>query len=256
MADHGTTRYSSPALDSASEVVRSLQRGKDAGQSPWAFALRHPTALVRTAFTVLRLPWVGVHLSPAPAGAAIGNHLGTRTCGLPTGWLGRAVLAVPESEEDYLTGRHRQAVRTNARRARDAGVTCRAVGPSGDRLQVAREVYADRGDDDQVSLDWLEARLGEGTFLAACGAGGEAVAFASVLVDGEAAYLEFFISSQDHEAAAAARYLLHLHLLGELRRAGARHLISDSSLAAAPGVRYFQHLVGFEPVNVRVRRRR
>jgi hypothetical protein len=120
---------------------------------------------------------------------------------------------------------------------------------------VARAVYADRSDDDQVSLDWLEGRLGAGEFFVARGPGGEAVAFASVLVDGHAAYLEFFISAQDHEAAAWARYLLHVHLVVDLRKAGVEHLVSDSLLAAPPGVRYFQHLVGFEPANVRVRRR-
>lgn len=166
------------------------------------------------------------------------------------------MLALPDSEETYLAGRHRQAVRTNVRRARAAGVTCQRVGPSRERLAVARRVYADRAKDDQVSRDWLEARLGAGEFFAACGPGGEAVAFASVLVDGEAAYLEFFMSSQDHEAAACARYLLHLHLVVELRRAGVKLLVSDSLLAAPPGVSYFEHLVGFEPANLRLRRRR
>jgi hypothetical protein len=256
MADEGISAYGLPALDSASEVVRSLQGARDSGRSPWMLVLRHPAALTRAAVTILRLPWLGLSLSPAPAGAAIRRYVGARTCGLPTGRLGRGVLALPESEEAYLAGRHRQAVRTNVRKARVAGVTCRPVGLSGERLQVARRVYAGRANDDQVSLDWLEERLGAGDFFVACGPADDAVAFASVLVDGGAAYLEFFISSQDHEVAACARYLLHLHLVVELRRTGVAHLVSDSLLAAPPGVRYFQHLVGFEPANVRLRRRR
>lgn len=255
MADHGITAYGSAALDSASEVVRELQRSRDSGRSPWTYLLHHPTALAKTAVTMLRLPWIRLTLSPTPAGGSIRRNLGGRTCGLSTGRLGRALLTLPESEEAYLAGRHRQAVRTNVRKARATGITCHSVGPPGERLQVARSVYADRGDDDQVSLDWLEARLGAGEFFVARVPAGEAVAFASVLVDGHAAYLEFFISSQNHEAAAQARYLLHVHLVVELGRAGVEHLVSDSLLAAPAGVRYFQHLVGFQPANVRVRRR-
>ena len=254
MSDEGIT-HGTPALDSASEVIRQLHSRRDAGRSPWTFVLRHPTALAKTAVTMLRLPWVRLSLSPAPAGEAIRRHVGARRYGLPTGRLGRAVLTLPDSEEAYLAGRHRQAVRTNVRRARAADIRCHPVGPSGERLQVARAVYAGGAADDPVSLDWLEARLSAGAFFVARDLDGEAVAFASVLVDGEAAYLEFFISSRDHEAAACARYLLHVHLVVELRRAGVEHLVSDSLLAAPPGLRYFQHLVGFEPANVRLRRR-
>ena len=256
MVDQGITAYGSPALDSASEVVRTLHSGRESGRSPWPFVVRHPTALIKTAATLLRLPVIRLTLSPAPAGNAIRKHLGARTCGLPTGRLGRAVLELPDSEESYLAGRHRQAVRTNVRKARAAGLACQPVDASAARLEVARAVYADRGHDDQVSRGWLEARLGAGDFFVTRDPDGQAVAFASVLVDGEAAYLEFFISSQDHAAAAFARYLLHVHLVVELRRVGVRYLVSDSVLAAPAGLRYFQHLVGYAPANVGVRRRR
>jgi hypothetical protein len=215
---------------------------------------RHPASAARTALVVLGLPRVRFDLTTTPAGQVIRRNLGGRTCGLPTGRLGRAVLALPSAEGPYLQGRRRQALRTNARHARNAGVSCDAVRSLEASVRAARAVYGARCADGPDALAWLKATLSVAQGFVASAADGRPIAFAGIVVDGETAYLDLFISS-DHADAGWARYLLQVYVAVELGQAGVRHLVSDSMLMASTGVSHFQHLVGFGPANVTIRTR-
>ena len=74
----------------------------------------------------LCLPSIDIRLTRSPAGRMIAEHLTIRADGRWRYRHAQGVLRVPAEFSDYVRGRHRQAVRTNVNRARDAGFTVRS----------------------------------------------------------------------------------------------------------------------------------
>lgn len=243
--------FTSPEFCEASEFARSLGT-VGPGLPALRLVVTNRGAAVRTALLALRLPHVEFRLSDDTE-SEIRQRLVRRTAGLPTGRLARAVLELPVSEEEYLRGRQRQAMRTNVRRARALGISCRNIPDVDERAKVATKVVTSRHSNDVLLGDWLDGRLESGEFFAAVGHDGTALAFASVAVDTYCSFLKGMISSQAEEASPA-RYLLLLHLVVELGHSGVRYLLADSALQLPAGLQYFQHLAGFTAVNVQVRR--
>jgi len=112
---HRELRYGSPEFLAASDWARQLP-------SPRIPALlgsmaRDP-ALIRVLVTVWRLPVVDLQVGETAADAWFRYYLGPGRRWRPA----QAVLELPAAEERYLTGRPKQALRTNLRHARDLGV--------------------------------------------------------------------------------------------------------------------------------------
>ena len=68
---------------------------------------------------------------------------------------------------------------------------------------------------------------------------------------GPLARLDLMLTAPGREGEA--RYLLSAHLVTELAAAGARLLAVDGALTLAPGLRHFQHLLGFGQATLDVR---
>ena len=85
--------------------------------------LRHPVLVTRTARYVAALPQLSITLSRSPIGDDIAGKLQHSKLGLPTGRLAQSVIDVPPKVETYLSGRPRQALRTNLGHARRLGLT-------------------------------------------------------------------------------------------------------------------------------------
>ena len=248
----GGVRYTSPAFAEASRFVSGAGEPPTPGRAA-AAVLRDPRAAVATAALIARLPTVEVPLSHRPDGLAIRAVLEHRRLVVPSGRLARAVLRVPATVDDYLRGRSRQAVRTNVGHARGRGVTCRSVDDVAERVRLALDIVGDRSFAEHITREWLDRVLGSGEMLLAEAADGTPLVFTSLVVDVRCAYLRAFMASQDHDDATLARYLLHLHAVTELAKAGVTHLLGDCALRVPPGARHFQHLAGFTAANVRVR---
>lgn len=187
----------------------------------------------------------------APSGTAAGERMASKYSGRRHGVprrLAVSVLTIPSDPAQYTRGRPRQALRTNSRRAREAGVVCRRIdaaeaGPQLEALLTAR------GEHEVVPL--VEHDLAEGlcTVWVAEAADGVVEAAALTSRDGDFARLDLMVSAPDRESFPA-RYLLSAHLVAELGAAGVRHLAVDSALFLREGLRQFQQRLGFEPTTL------
>jgi hypothetical protein len=81
---------------------------------------------------------------------------------------------------------------------------------------------------------------------------GRSTATTVVALFKECAVLVWSFSSPDHPAASSSRYLLHTFMRSELRRRGVRHMIAGTGVGDAPGLHYFQHLLGYGLRNLQV----
>ena len=168
--------------------------------------------------------------------------------------LAIGVLDIPARPEEYLVGTKRQRVRTSLRNARRLGVTCRELVDVDEQLGVVTYVLARRDDPWQASEAAAVAsrvRDGRARTFAAFDAAGVPLAVTVVVCDRDWAYLRLSISLRG-DASSEARYLVHAYVVERLSLSGARALISQSMLDVAPGLRSFQHLLGFRPCHLRL----
>jgi hypothetical protein len=164
-----------------------------------------------------------------------------------------AVLALPPSAAEYLRGRPRQALRTNMKRASDAGIVCTLAHDPRELRRTITHLATSRGQSATQMIS-PEARAGlRRDFHVAYDAAGDPVALSETIVDHTWAGVGALVSAADHPDAPNTRYLLHVHLVGQLIDRGVHTLtVGGSMLLTSEGTRYFQRRTGFTPVWLRV----
>jgi len=165
---------------------------------------------------------------------------------VPTGRFAQAVLATDLSDDLYLSGRRKQALRTNLGHCRNARITCREVREVGELSALRNEILS-RSDAADWYTDW--DGLWQPVFVAHH-ADGELLAIANAAVDGRWAWLEQLRTVSERAGAGIARYALHVHMYQSLRDAGVQWLWAGNALNLWPGLQYFQYLLGFEICNL------
>jgi hypothetical protein len=208
-------------------------------------------ALIRALFGVWRLPVVDLRVPLADADAWLTTGVGTFLRG---GRWAQAVLELPVAHDGYLTGRPKQALRTNLRHARDLGVTSSRI-PTYDAWFEAASIILHTRHDGPAAAQEME-KPGPGqqvAYYVACDVDGKPLVFARVALFGEFAVLFIMLSRFDHPSASWARYQLHTFLAFDLRCAGVKHLLVGSALREPAGNQYFQHLLGYRVRNLRVK---
>ena len=246
-------RYGSPEIECLRDVVAGYRKLGSGRGAVLRYALRRPRTLLRAAAYVARLPVLTVDVSATPSGRAITSEL--RSHGGTFGGLRlmSAALTLPDDEASYLRGKARQAVRTNVTRAREAGVTCRAITEHDDKLAVIDALVAAGGPDPRESLVDRFATDPAFEFFAA-ELHGELISLCVMPVDQEAALIAYHVSVPGHEQTSNGRWLLSLHLINECIRRGARHLLIETSpMDIDSGLEYFQRRLGFSVYNLRLR---
>lgn len=211
-------------------------------------AARTPLA-PRVVAPLADLPTVPVTVPDTHGGRRLAAKYAGRERGVPRD-LAVSVLALPENPEDYLRGRSRQALRTNSRRAREQGVTCRAVDPV-ESVRRLEEVVPDRWYSAVVPGARTDLTAGLCTGWVAESADGATEVVALTSAAGPLARLDLMLSTPEREGDA--RYLLSAHVVTELAASGTRLLAVDGALTLAPGLRHFQHLLGFGQATLDVR---
>jgi hypothetical protein len=207
---------------------------------------RHPAATLRVLAAVWRLPVTDLRFRQADADAWwFGHWFGPRRR------LAWAVLDLPAAEDHYLVGRPRQALRTNLRHARALGVTSSRVTYETWYKAVSTVMQAR---DDKPGPEQDRPRPEQDVaYYVARDARGTALAFAGAALFGQCGVLFALVSRPDRQPAASwARYQLHTFLVFDLGSSGVEHLLTGSALRVSAGNQYFQHLLGYQPRNLRI----
>jgi hypothetical protein len=247
----GVTGFSNPDFMRAHDLIEDIQKARRAAMTAFMSLKENAPRLSSMARAVRTLPRLTLILSGSPEGKEIAELL-SRSRALIPARVAVSVLTLPHNPEDYMRGRKRQAVRTNVTQGRAIGITCRKeICPEQLRHRI-HEVLDQRDNPNyEPLLERVDTRSGE--FWLAIGANDKAVALAVVTVDVQVARLAWMLSAQQ-EKNSAARYLLSTEIFTDLARRQVRYVIADCALFLPPGIIYFQRLLGFQPMNLDVRR--
>jgi hypothetical protein len=163
--------------------------------------------------------------------------------GIPHTRLAQGVLVVPPTQEEYLRGRSRQAVRTNIRHAKCLGLSCRRLtGPSEQRY-VADHMVAQRPQSEDVAAEYRRHLDHPDAECWMVEAPDQTPAGLAVLnVDTQVAMLWSLVCVEH-----SAKWLLHTHVVEQLGAAGVRYLLTSSRMAPLirPRDQYLQKLLGY-----------
>lgn len=241
-------RYGSREFHAASDLARRFPHSPRI-PALMGSAVRDP-ALIRAFVAIWRLPNVDLRVRRADFDAWREFHFGPAR----RGRLAQAVLELPTAEEKYLSGRHKQALRTNLRHARKLGVTSDRVPTHDAWFEAASVILQNRHDGKAVGREMDKPEPGQQVaYYVAHDVDEIPLAFAGVALFGQFAVLFVMLSHLDrHPSASWARYQLHTFLALDLGRAGVRHLLIGSALRETAGNQYFQHLLGYRARNLRV----
>jgi hypothetical protein len=206
---------------------------------------RHP-AVLRVLVDIWRLPVTDIRVRQADADAWWFGH-----------WFGRrrslawAVLDLPATEDHYLVGRPKQALRTNLRHARTCGVSSSRVSYE-TWFEAVSAVLLAR--DSKPGSEQARPAPGQRVaFYVARDVRGTALAYAGAALFGQFAVLFALMGRPERQPDASwARYQLHTFLVFDLGSSGVKHLLTGSALREPAGQQYFQHLLGYRPRNLRV----
>jgi hypothetical protein len=214
---------------------------------------RKPLGQHRRRRRSLNLPRVEVRLSDETAGRRIRAHLSVRVLGvLPKHRVAQGVLAVPPTMGAYLSGRSRQAVRTNTARAARAGIAVSPLIALGARRDaVYRYAGPALGPVDREWRDDWARRAAEdgGVWLAASNTDGQVQGLLVATFDLDWAMLEVAVARQH-----STRWLLEKALLQHLVDSRVRYVFTGAGNALSVGrsVRHVQRLLGYGVANLTV----
>jgi hypothetical protein len=221
----------------------------DSQRGRWANSLARRVELAGFA---LRLPTIECRLSDSQQGNRVAFHLTKEFYPPFTHRTACIALAVPTDLDEYLAGRHRQALRTNLNRASRLGIVAKELEDKTHQLRAVSSVLESRDEPWRHRyVPYLERQLedDEVRVFAAVDSGDAVLAVAVMAVDVSAAWLEIFCALRG-EMGLLARYPLHFELVKHL---GGRVLLTGSVVGVPPGVRYFQDRLGFQATNIRLR---
>jgi len=239
--------YGTPQLDDLCVF------GADLRLWPLSRALLRRPERSRELLGLSRLPVVEVRLTTESYGRWMACVWPAGEAPVFAGHWAQAVIGTPADESEYLTGRHRQALRTNIRRASELGITASRLEHYDEFAVAASSVYRARLGGDAV-LATLAPPSGAENFAwyaAYAPDRDDPIAVAVVAIFGELGALVVMVGDRRFGRLGHTRHLLHTFILRDLADTGVRHLVAGSVLRESPGNRYFQRLLGYRVCNLR-----
>ena len=217
-----------------------------------SLALVRRPSRTRTLLSLRELPIVKLRLSATEHDRWLHAQWPAGGESLFDGHWAQAVIQTSVKEHEYLAGRHRQAVRTNIRRARELGITAARLGGYDEFAAASTPVYRSRSGGDAVLAAMRRPPPSDefAWYCASTVAHEVPITIAAVALFGDFAVLAAMVGNQDYARVGYARYLLHTFVLGDLAAHGIRHLIVGSVLRESNGNQYFQRLLGYRICNV------
>jgi hypothetical protein len=235
-------------FDRSSDLVRQVHNihGFRTAVRSVPVLLSHAPSLARL---FLGLPTVNLDLTAGLPGLRIAARHGRRSR-RPWTRFARAVLAIPEDFDAYLTGRSKHALRNNLNRATATGLTCVVVPPE-DISKAVQSVLRARGELAQHTEVVTRCRYLATDVFGLVDRGGAIVAVAAVDVDARCAVIELMLQAEDC-MNTGGRFLLHTHIVRVLVGRSVPWLLAGSALQLTAGHQYFQSRLGYEPKNLRI----
>lgn len=219
-----------------------------------AVGVRRPRRIVALIVLLLRMRSEEVLLSQSPPGRALRRYFDARFLGVfPQNRLCRAVLLLPQRHAEYVRGRHRQALRTNLRRATAAGIRCESISDTSTALAAAREILERRSARESEAeiactvATWASLFAHTDMTLAiARDEKASPLALMAAIVDKNVCVIHVAVAS-NHEA----RWALHDHFVRLLIARGVSYLLSEGggpfgALGFPSEVHHYQRLLGYE----------
>lgn len=242
-------RYGHPNFVAASELARNLPESpRPADLLAW---VRRDRSLIRVLLAVSRLPVTEFRVTRAELEPWSAAYFEPRR----SSRRAQAVLELPTVEKQYLTGRPKQALRTNLSHARKNGITSVRVASYEEWLEDLGVVLCARGDLEPAK--WDEHKIVPGQQIAyyvARDAEQTPLACARVAVFGQFGVLFSMLSRPDmYPSTSWARYQLHTFLALDLGSSGVEYLQVGSAFKEPDGTQFFQHLVGYRARNLSLR---
>jgi hypothetical protein len=251
----GSAPYGSAWFEAASELRLDGGLGQPRRLAILVAAIvRRPARIVALMRLVAGTRSERIQLSDAPAGQALRRYFDERFLAVfPRNRLCRGVLVLPRDHADYLRGRHRQAVRTNLRRAGRAGIDCQTTPEPRSGMDAAWTVIGNRRapltEEDLANLTMVWPRLmaePEATVMIARDPQGVARAVTVAVIDEWVCLIRLAVASS-HEA----RWALHDHLVRVLIARGVKYLLAEGdgpfgALGFAAAMHHYQRLLGYE----------
>lgn len=213
-------------------------------------AVRRPSRTISLFALLLGTRSERITLSDSKSGQDIREYFSRRSLGvLPVTRFCRGVLLLPEDHAEYLRGRRRQALRTNLRRAAEAGIRCEIITDRSGTVEDLRSLLNGRPvGEEHFDADGFRAVIErpELTLIVARATTGRPLAMAGMLIDHTVCLLQFAFAKDDH-----ARWILHDYLVRMLIERRVSYLVASGggpfgALGFPPGIQHYQHLLGYE----------
>jgi len=218
-----------------------------------AVALARRPRRVQALLSLRDLPIVELRLSAAEHERWLHSRWPAGGESLFGGHWAQAVIQTSLDEHEYLKGRHRQAVRTNIRRARELGIVATRLGGYDEFVAASAPVYDSRRGGDAVLAATRRPTPSEkfAWYSASTPDYAAPVIVAAVALFGDFAVLVVMVGNRHYAHVGYVRYLLHTFILCDLAAGGTRHLIVGPVLRESSGNQYFQRLLGYRVCNLR-----
>ncbi|HEY6782316.1 MAG TPA: hypothetical protein VI296_03700 [Candidatus Dormibacteraeota bacterium] len=241
--DDADLQYGGSTFELASGAVR--QFFNTSKPERYRAAARDPRGVWALTAVLAGLPRLRVSLTDTAAGGALRGHLNVRRRGVTYNRVAQGVLTLPPTFAEYLSGRSRQAVRTNTRRARALGIECHRVNPAEEGRALLQRWPADWQpwlDWHPTTEQWISTLPPEADWWFALDGDRTPLALAVIIIDVEWALLRALVSR-----SYSARWLVHTRLLDTLCERGVRHMCvhNGNALRLSPQLQYFQRLLGY-----------
>lgn len=241
-------RYDGPAFCAASPLVRGDGSRPRRAARFVADAMQRPRRVAALIAQILGTKTERVVLSGSPSGEALRAYFTQRLLAFfPRNRLCRGVLILPQHHEEYLRGRRRQALRTNLKKARIAGIRCETTNDRTVALDVLSDEF-NRRDTSSGDRERWGATLArpEVTVMVAYDRRDTPLAISAAVIDDTVCLIELALA-RSHEA----RWALHDHLVRTLIARRVRYLLATGggplgALAFATNVQHYQRLLGYE----------
>ncbi len=240
-------RFATREFSAANDVVKTLS---GPGRLRALCSPAWDRKLLSSGLAVMRLPVTELVMRQSAAGdwsSDLYPPAGRRVGG--SRWA-QSVLELDGDESRYLAGKSKQALRTNLRHARTAGIVCTKV-DFDEFDKAARQILDGRSQGRGAHSMCEPLDNQEVGYYVASTLDGTPCVFAGVAVFGNFGLLFVMLTDTELAEAKMARYLLHTAIVADQAKSAASYLLAGPVLSESPGNQYFQHLLGYRARNLR-----